>query len=51
MKIKITHQSEKTVHHFTVKNNKFLTQKEVNKICEKMGVHALLVEGKIYNKQ
>ncbi len=49
-KIKITHQLEKTVHHFTVKNSKYLTQEEVNKICEKMGVHTLLVEGRIYNK-
>lgn len=48
--IKITHQLEKTVHFFKVKNSKFLTQNEVNKICKKMGVETLFVEGKIYHK-
>ena len=49
-KIKITHQVDKTVHHFLVKNAEKLSSKEVIKICKRMGVEVLLVEGKIYKK-
>lgn len=49
-KIKITHQVDKTVHHFIVLNKRELTKIEVDKICKKMGVEVLFVEGKIYKR-
>lgn len=49
-RIKITHQEDKTVHHFLVENKTELTSKEVNKICTKMGVEVLFIEGEIYKK-
>ena len=49
-KIKITHQLEKTIHHFIVGDKTTLTKKEVNKIFKKMGVEVLFVEGKIYKR-
>ncbi len=47
-KIKITHQMEKTVHHFLVTNPFKLTAAEVDRIKVKMGVDSLFVNGKYY---
>ena len=47
-KIKITHQLEKTAHHFLVKNPFKLTAAEVERIKLKMGVSSLFVNGKYY---
>ncbi len=47
-KIQITHQLEKTKHTFFVINPDRLTQDEVNRICNKMGVTSLLVNGRLY---
>ena len=48
MKINVTHQEEKTVYTFNVKNPDQLTSKEVSKICKKMNVKIILVNGRIY---
>ena len=48
-KIYITHQLEKTKHSFLVKNPDSLTPEEVNRICQKMGVTTLLINGRMYN--
>jgi hypothetical protein len=48
-KIYITHQLEKTKHSFLVENPDSLTQEEVNRICKKMGVTTLLINGRMYN--
>lgn len=47
-KITITHQEEKTKHHFTVKNPDSITRAEVNRICQTMRVQALFINGKYY---
>ena len=48
MTITIQHQIEKTYHTFSVINPDSLTSQEVKRICEKMGVEAILVNGKYY---
>lgn len=48
MEITITHQEEKTVFNFQVKNPDQLTSKEVSKICKEMNVKIIFVNGKIY---
>jgi hypothetical protein len=47
-KISITHQLDKTKHTFTVANPDSLTQEEVKRICSKMQVDKLLVNGRFY---
>jgi hypothetical protein len=49
MQIKITHQEDKTLHCFNVKNADKLTSEEVKRICYKMGVKALFINGKYYS--
>jgi hypothetical protein len=49
MQIKIVHQEDKTEHSFNVKDDNKLTSAEVKRICIKMGVKALLVNGKYYS--
>jgi len=49
MEIKIKHQEEKTEHSFKVKDADSLTSAEVKRICIKMGVKAILVNGKYYS--
>lgn len=49
MEIKIKHQEEKTEFSFKVKDADKLTSVEVKRICIKMGVKALLVNGKYYS--
>jgi len=51
MKITIKHQSEGTYHTFSVKDPEQLTQFEVLRICETMGVIAIFVNGKYYQYQ
>ncbi len=48
--IKITHQEDRKEYSFKVKDPDRLTASEVKRICEKMGVSALLVNGKYYSK-
>lgn len=48
MEIKIQHQEDKAYYTFRVKNADKLTSVEVNRICIKMGVKALFVNGKYY---
>jgi hypothetical protein len=47
--IKIKHQENKTFYTFKVKDSLKLSIIEVKKICTKMGVKALLIEGKYYS--
>jgi hypothetical protein len=47
--IEIKHQIEKTIFKFEVENPNKPSRKEVEMICEKMGVKALFVEGKYYS--
>ena len=47
-RISITHQLEKTQHHFEVVNPDKLTFSEVDKIKEEMGVEMVFVNGKLY---
>jgi ribonuclease HIII len=47
--ISVQHQEDKTQHKFFVADSKNLTDKEVKRICQEMGVHALFVEGKYYS--
>ncbi len=47
-RIKITHQLEKTIHHFLVVNPNKLSTEEVERIREKMGVDMVFVNGKLY---
>jgi hypothetical protein len=47
-KISITHQLDKTKHTFSVTNPDRLTASEVKRICAKMGVDKLLVNGRFY---
>lgn len=49
MEIKIIHQEDKKEYTFKVTNADKLTSEEVNRICTKMGVKALLVNGKYYS--
>ena len=51
MIIEITHQEDKTIHKFKVKNDKNLTSAEVKRICLKMGVKALFISGKYYENR
>jgi hypothetical protein len=48
MLIKITHQEDKTEFKFRVKRADKLTHAEVIRICNKMRVKALFVNGKYY---
>ncbi len=48
-RISITHQIEKTQHHFMVGNPDNLSSVEVNKIKKKMGVEKVFVNGRLYN--
>jgi hypothetical protein len=48
MKITITHQEDKEIYTFNVKNPDLLTSKEVSKICKKMNVKIIFVNGRIY---
>ena len=47
-KIAITHQLEKTQHHFMVVNPDKLNSSEVEKIKNEMGVEMVFVNGKLY---
>lgn len=47
-RITITHQLEKTQHHFMVENPDKLTSSEVEKIKEEMAVEMVFVNGKLY---
>ncbi|WP_326384770.1 hypothetical protein [Flavobacterium sp. SUN052] len=49
MEIKIKHQEDKTKYSFKVKDADKLTSAEVKRICIKMSVKALLVNGKYYS--
>jgi hypothetical protein len=51
MQIKIQHQEDKIYYAFKVKDANKLTSDEVNRICIKMGVKALFVNGKYYKTQ
>ena len=48
MEITIQHQSEKTIHTFSVEDPNKLTAIEVWAICTEMNVKAILVNGKYY---
>lgn len=48
MQITIVHQEDKTEYRFKVKDADNLTSAEVKRICVKMGVKALFVNGKYY---
>jgi hypothetical protein len=47
-RITITHQVEKTQHHFLVVNPEKLTSSEVEKIKMVMGVEMVFVNGRLY---
>ncbi len=47
-RITITHQVEKTQHHFMVVNSDKLTSSEVDKIKMGMGVELVFVNGRLY---
>jgi hypothetical protein len=47
-RITITHQLEKTKHHFMVVNLEKLTSSEVEKIKIAMGVEIVFVNGRLY---
>lgn len=49
MVIKIKHQEDKKEYTFKVKNSNKLNSDEVRKICSKMNVKAILVNGKYYS--
>lgn len=51
MQIKIVHQEDKTEFKFRVKNADMLSNKEVSRICLKMRVKSLLVNGKYYSNE
>jgi hypothetical protein len=48
-RITITHQLEKTKHHFLVVNPDKLTSIEVDRVKKRMGVEMMLVNGRLYN--
>jgi hypothetical protein len=50
MEIKIKHQEDKTEYSFNVKDADKLTSVEVNRICLKMNVEAIFVNGRYYEK-
>jgi hypothetical protein len=47
-RITITHQIEKTQHHFMVVNPDELSSSEVDRIKKVMGVELVFVKGKLY---
>ena len=47
-RISITHNLNKTQHHFMVENRDKLTSSEVDKIKEEMGVEMVFVSGRMY---
>jgi len=47
-RITITHQIEKTQHHFMVVNPDKLSNSEVDKIKRVMGVEMVFVNGRMY---
>lgn len=47
-KISITHQLEKTQHHFMVVNPNKLNTSEVERIKKIMGVEMVFVNGRLY---
>jgi len=47
-RITITHQFEKTQHHFMVVNPDKLSSSEVDKIKKVMGVELVFMNGKLY---
>ncbi len=47
-RITITHQIEKTQHHFMVVNPDILTNSEVERIKKGMGVEMVFVNGRLY---
>jgi hypothetical protein len=47
-RITITHQLEKTLHHFMIENPDKLTSLEVNRIKKVMGVEMVFVNGRLY---
>ncbi len=47
-RITITHQLEKTQHHFMVENPDKLSSSEVERIKKEMGVEMVLVNGRLY---
>ena len=49
MQVKIQHQEEKREYTFKVKDANSLTSAEVKRICNKMAVIALLINGKYYS--
>jgi hypothetical protein len=47
-RISITHNLEKTQHHFEVENPDKLNSSEVDNIKEEMGVEMVFVNGRLY---
>ena len=47
-RITITHQIEKTLHHFMIENPYKLSSLEVDKIKKEMGVEMVFVNGRLY---
>ena len=47
-RISITHQLEKTQHHFLVENPDKLNSSEIDKIKNEMGVEMVFVNGRLY---
>ena len=47
-RIAITHQLEKTQHHFMVENPDKLNNAEVDRIKKAMGVEMVFVNGRLY---
>lgn len=47
-RITITHQVDKTQHHFEVENPDKLTSSEVERIKKVMGVEMVFVNGRLY---
>jgi hypothetical protein len=50
MYIKILHQEDKTEFSFRVMDSNSLTSDEVKRICLKMNVKAIFVNGRYYSK-
>jgi len=46
--IEIKHQLNKKLFKFSVTNKASLSDKEIKTICDKMGVHAILIKGRYY---
>ena len=49
MRVTIKHQMEKTYHTFKVQDENNLSLNEVKRICDRMGVDMLFINGKIYS--